>query len=226
MRADRLKRCLVYMGGLLLGLAWPVEAHSGAVAYQVQGRYRRAETAVAAVAVNGGGIGRVAELVFLRQAFGATVEASRGRRVKAGGGTRQGSWQTLGVLDGLPSSAVLAIAQDRGGDLWFGTNSGVGRYDGEWITTFTVREGLAGNKVFSMLEDRQGSLWFGTSGGLSRYDGKGFTTFTAQDGLPGNGEVGSMLEDRQGNLWFGIWGGGLSRYDGKGFTTFTTQDGL
>ena len=161
-----------------------------------------------------------------RARSGEAEEAGKGRKVQAGSGFRRGAWWTLNVTDGLLSTMVSAIAQDRGGSLWFGTSSGVSQYDGEWITTFTEYDGLGDNAVLSVLEDRHGNLWFGTEeGGVSRYDGRRIATFTTQDGLAGN-SVLSMLEDRHGNLWFGTWGGGVSWYDGRQFTTFTTEDGL
>ena len=166
----------------------------------------------------------------MRAGAGETVRAGAGNTVLAGAGFRQGLWQSLSDEDGLPSSLVLAILQDRQGDLWFGTAGGVSRYDGAQFTTFTTENGLAHNRVSSIVEDRQGNLWFGTWGGVSRYDGQHFTTFTTADGLAHN-HVNDMAEDRQGNLWFGTGslaneGAGVSRFDGSHFTTFTTADGL
>ena len=127
--------------------------------------------------------------------------------------------------DGLPSDGVWSIFQDGDGYLWFGTPSGVSRYDGKTFTTFTTEDGLMDNKVQSIFQDREGQLWFGTRrGGVSRYDGKTFTTFTTEDGL-GNNYVWSILQDGEARLWFAT-GGGVSRYDGQKFTTFTTEDGL
>ena len=50
--------------------------------------------------------------------------------MRAGDGGQQGLWQTFDVIDGLPSSSVIAICKDRQGHLWFGTGEGVSRYDG------------------------------------------------------------------------------------------------
>ena len=157
---------------------------------------------------------------------GQTTPAGPGKSVLAGGGFRLGLWQSFSVPDGLPSTLVTAILQDRQGYLWFGTQSGgVSRYDGVQFTTFTTENGLGDNVVGSIVEDRHGHLWFGTqSGGVSRYDGKEFTTFTTNDGLADD-NVRSIVEDRRGNLWFGTIAG-ASRYDGNEFTTFTTEDGL
>ena len=46
---------------------------------------------------------------------------------------------------------VLSIAEDKRGNLWFGTaGGGVSRYDGKTFTTFTTAQGLANNPVFSI----------------------------------------------------------------------------
>jgi len=130
----------------------------------------------------------------------------------------------FGIKDGLGSDHVNAIFQDRNGDLWFGTDLGVSRYDGTSWQTFTTNDGLADNRVPAILQDRKGDLWFGTWGGVSRYDGASWQTFTTNDGLAGN-HVDCILQDRDGNLWFGTRAG-LSRYDGASWQTFTTNDCL
>ena len=128
---------------------------------------------------------------------------------------------------GLDSNRVLSIAEDRAGNLWFGTRSGVSRFDGENFSGFTSADGLAGTWIQSIFVDRAGQVWFGADygGGVSRYDGEKFTTFTADDGLANNTVI-SIAEDPAGNLWFGSYGSGVSRYDRAQFTTYTTDDGL
>lgn len=128
--------------------------------------------------------------------------------------------------DGLAVDLVYCGLKDKKGNLWFGTDNGVSRYDGKSFTTFTKAQGLVYNAINCILEDRHGNLWFGTSGGgASRYDGTSFTAFSTGRGLA-NEIVNSITEDKQGNLWFGTFGGGASRYDGKTFTTITTEQGL
>jgi len=73
--------------------------------------------------------------------------------------------------------------QDKIGNLWFGSNGGVSKYDGKSFTNFTIKEGLSNNYVFSILEDKSGNLWFGTDGGgVLKYNGKSFINFTEKDG--------------------------------------------
>ncbi len=73
--------------------------------------------------------------------------------------------------DGLASNHVFTIAQTPGGALWFGTDHGVSRFDGQSWTTLTTADGLASNSVVDIVVAPDGSLWFGTSGGASHFDG-------------------------------------------------------
>ena len=176
----------------------------------------------------GAGFETAGKVDAIRYHFGLYLTpAGAGRAVLAGPGFRQGLWQSFTVQDGLTAGRINSMVQDREGNLWFGTNRGLCRYDGAQFVTFTTEDGLADNFVQSVLEDREGNLWFGTDRGLSRYDGNEFATFTTADGLAQNTlKYSSMAEDRQGNLWVGTTLGGVSRYDGHEFVTFATEDGL
>ena len=116
--------------------------------------------------------------------------------------------QYLDVDQGMNSSYVFSILEDKNGNLWFGTfGGGVSMYNGETFTHFTEKEGLSNNIVRSMLEDKNVptsvGIWFGThGGGVSMYNGKTFTHFTEKEGLSNN-IVYSILEDKNGNLWVG-----------------------
>ncbi|MSS73725.1 MAG: hypothetical protein EXS64_19890 [Candidatus Latescibacteria bacterium] len=135
--------------------------------------------------------------------FGTSNGLSRYDRAGRGSGgpSGKGTFTTFTIEDGLPSNNVSNIFQDREGNLWFGTDGGVSRYDGKMFTAFTTDDGLAGGWAQSIFQDRDGNLWFGTrSGGVSRYDGKTFQTLTRQDGLASN-VVNSIIQDRDGVLW-------------------------
>ena len=135
--------------------------------------------------------------------------------------------------DGLANGIVMDIAQDRSGNVWFGTyGGGVSRYDGETFTNFTAQDGLVDDWVISISEDNAGQLWFGTNGGsatefggVSRYDGQSFSNFSAENDLYA-GYMYDTMEDREGYLWFARYPHFLTRFDGQHFVDFTTVDGL
>jgi ligand-binding sensor domain-containing protein/serine phosphatase RsbU (regulator of sigma subunit) len=133
----------------------------------------------------------------------------------------------LDVEQGMNTSYVFSILEDRRGNLWFGTGrEGVSMYNGETFTHFSENEGLSSNYIRSILEDSHGNLWFGTYvGGVSMYNGESFTHFTEKEGLSSN-NVWSILEDSHGNFWIGTDGGGVSMYNGKTITHFTKKEGL
>ncbi|HNC42886.1 MAG TPA: two-component regulator propeller domain-containing protein, partial [Acidobacteriota bacterium] len=87
------------------------------------------------------------------------------------------------VNTGLPHNSVYCLFQDSQGYMWFGTESGVCRFDGLEYKTFTVRDGLADPVVRDIFEDRQNRLWIVTESGVSRFDGLRFTSFKAAQGF-------------------------------------------
>ncbi len=136
----------------------------------------------------------------------------------------EGAWQRFSGEDGLPGERILAIAQDRDGYLWLGTDNGAVRYDGSQFETYTRRHGLAGNQVRALHLDNAGHLWLATNRGLSRHDSSGFVSFGPEDGLADE-SVEQIFADRAGQLWF-TTPAGVSRYDGSELTSFTTEYGL
>ncbi|MBX7220683.1 MAG: GAF domain-containing protein [Blastocatellia bacterium] len=125
---------------------------------------------------------------------------------------------------GLPNNQVFCVFQDHLGYLWFGTNSGACRYDGQRFETFASQQGLVNPIVRAIFEDAKGFLWIATRGGVSRFDGKQFISYTQAEGLLDN-EVRSGIGTRDGAVWFGS-AKGLSRFDGVSFKHYGTEAGL
>jgi len=73
-------------------------------------------------------------------------------------------WGALTLFHGLPSDQVRAVAQDSEGQMWFGTDAGLARYDGRRIQTVTD-EGLRGPRTRALRVDAGGALWVGADGG-------------------------------------------------------------
>lgn len=62
--------------------------------------------------------------------------------------------------EGLPSNTVYRVMQDSRGFIWFATNSGVSRFDGQHFENFDMSNGLVDNVVFDLYEDYMGRIWF------------------------------------------------------------------
>jgi signal transduction histidine kinase/ligand-binding sensor domain-containing protein/CheY-like chemotaxis protein len=61
--------------------------------------------------------------------------------------------------DGLPSSNIKDITQDKSGRMWFATRSGIAVYDGLDWKTYHLADGLASTSYNYILEDRAGRMW-------------------------------------------------------------------
>jgi signal transduction histidine kinase/ligand-binding sensor domain-containing protein len=77
-------------------------------------------------------------------------------------------WGAVTLFHGLPSNHVRAIAQDTDGTLWFGTDSGLAKYDGRRIEKIAVEE-LASISIHALQLDNKNSLWIGTDNGAYQF---------------------------------------------------------
>ena len=65
----------------------------------------------------------------------------------------------LTVDNGLPSNHVYASLMDSDGFLWFATDRGVVRYDGNEMKVYTTKDGLPRSDVYDLKEDKKGRIW-------------------------------------------------------------------
>lgn len=134
--------------------------------------------------------------------------------------------QYLNTESGMPSAQVNTLIFDKKGTMWIGTQKGLCKYDGKFITNYTSDHGLPDESISKLFEDSKGNLWIGTQyGGLVKYDGKNIQIFNDQNGLPAN-NISGITEDSKGNIWVSMWGGGVSKFDGKFITTWDREHGL
>jgi ligand-binding sensor domain-containing protein len=99
---------------------------------------------------------------------------------------------------GLSDTFVSAICEDREGNLWVGTYSGLNRFrEGRFFNELN-NEDKPYDRVNTLFEDREGNLWVGSREGLTRLTPRRFFTYTKRQGLTHN-NVMSVLEDRSGD---------------------------
>ncbi|MET0330128.1 MAG: two-component regulator propeller domain-containing protein, partial [Dyella sp.] len=84
-------------------------------------------------------------------------------------------FRRFGLADGLPSSAINAVAQDAQGYLWFGGTGGLSRYDGVEFKSYVHQpdrpDSLGGSFIDQLVAAPDGRLWIGTGdNGLDRLD--------------------------------------------------------
>jgi ligand-binding sensor domain-containing protein/serine phosphatase RsbU (regulator of sigma subunit) len=120
----------------------------------------------------------------------------------------------FGVEQGLPQSSIACLEQDKDGNIWIGTLSGVAKYNGLKFENYSRKHGLTESRVVSSALDRNGNIWFGHwSGGLSFYDHtlKRFLDLNVI-GHSINSTIQSIKEDNSGVVWIGTQTDGLFIY--------------
>jgi signal transduction histidine kinase/ligand-binding sensor domain-containing protein/DNA-binding response OmpR family regulator len=128
-------------------------------------------------------------------------------------------------LSGAFESAIIrSIFESSKGDLWFGTESGLFRYDktnqkiSQFSTTTDSKNRIDHDIVMSVAEEPSGKIIIGTLGGvdffdpatgeISRINGRLDESETLN-----NKFVNSLFTDHDGNVWIGTEKGGVNKYN-------------
>jgi len=132
----------------------------------------------------------------------------------------------LTVADGLPSSRINGIAEDRSGYLWIASSDGLVRHDGVDFRTWRVEQGLHDNFVWAVHVDARNRVWFGThQAGLGMFDAQRrqfhYYDRTNTPAMASE-DVWSVTSTPDGAIWFGTADAGLYRIaaDGKPVARF------
>lgn len=129
------------------------------------------------------------------------------------------------ATSGLPDDFVNGgVAIDQNNNKWFGTGSGVAKFDDVNWTVYTTADGLIDNFTTCIAVDINNNVWVGTNSGLSKFNGSTWTNYTTADGLPIDA-INDIKGDSNGNVWLATYAG-LSKFNGTTFTNYTIADGL
>jgi two-component system, sensor histidine kinase and response regulator len=129
-----------------------------------------------------------------------------------------------GNIFNLSSTTII---QDRNGNLWFGTQSGLSKYDQASGTFTNYRHdaddpfSISDNNIYSVFEDSDGLIWVGTKDhGVNSFnqDTDRFTRYMHDPENPDSFPediIRSVLQDKKGDIWFATLDNGLIRRNQK-----------
>ena len=138
------------------------------------------------------------------------------------------SFHKLDIYSGLSNNQVRAVLKDKNGFMWFGTMSGLNRYDGYSFKLFrnTLNDTSAGfnNAVDALYELPDDKIWLKSIGGgscvfnfrLEKFEGN-VNAYLQSLGLP-PGNVSNIIKGDAGRYWFVYEGTGLFLYSSTGKT--------
>ena len=138
------------------------------------------------------------------------------------------SWMKEGP--GQANDAVTALFEDREGDVWAGSSSGIERIRDSVFVTYSPAEGMPAESNGPVYTDRDGRFWFAPQqGGLWRLS-DGALERVSEAGL--NGDIVYAMAGGREGIWIGRQHGGLTLLrttEHSGIAapkTFTIRDGL
>jgi ligand-binding sensor domain-containing protein len=112
----------------------------------------------------------------------------------------------------LSDDIILALAEDRDGNLWIGSEGGgVCKLAGELIVCITKTEGLPGQSVTQVIEDRQGRIYASVRNG-------GLVAISAERAVPiprsqsPTFRTNYFFQDGRGVWWIGASNGAWFRF--------------
>lgn len=136
--------------------------------------------------------------------------------------TQPYQFSRIDIGQGLSNSQINAILKDRKGFMWFGTMSGLNRFDGYHFTVFRHNfhdsTTMGDDYIVRMHEGPDNTLWVENRSGLNvfnalteKFDRNG-TAWLARYALP-PATVMNIQQDSRGRYWFIMAQAGLYKYD-------------
>lgn len=138
-----------------------------------------------------------------------------------------------GKSEGLPVSTAAALAEDASGNLWFGNERTVVRWNGGSSRTFSP-QALKGNHadgVVAIAGAPDGSVWLGFAVrgpgvGLQKVVNDALKPFVSPELDSSTLIVNALLLDRHNSLWIGTERRGIYRIRGRTVDHFGSAEGL
>jgi signal transduction histidine kinase/streptogramin lyase len=129
----------------------------------------------------------------------------------------------ISVEDGLSGVQVNDIFEDREGNIWVSTASGLDEFRRLSISSFGLKEGVASDESDSILARKNGEVWIGGLHGLTIISHESVRRIQRASGLPDE-QVTSMFEASDGTVWLGV-GDRLAHYSNGVFLIAHRESG-
>ncbi|MBI9010659.1 MAG: diguanylate cyclase [Clostridiales bacterium] len=124
------------------------------------------------------------------------------------------TFEWLDRESGISNMSISSIFQDKYGFIWFGTQGGLNRYDGNEVITFRNnpfdKKSLENNLIQTMYYDESAhEIWLGTYQGVSHFviESESFTNYTVESIGLSDTVVTAIEKNADGNMWFGTLNG-------------------
>lgn len=118
--------------------------------------------------------------------------------------------------DGLSSSSINKIIQDKTGYIWLATDKGLDKFDGDNFKEYSIRNtgnnGITDILITSIIEDRSGVIWVATHSGICSYrlDTEQFQRYIVRGtNQPLDCHITDIAEDRLGQILIATSGSGV-----------------
>ena len=108
----------------------------------------------------------------------------------------------------ISGKGIFCMAEDKQGNLWFGTfSTGIDKFDPKTgrFTNYSAKDGLPGNTIKSILFDNENNLWLASDKGLAVFNPvtKAIRVFDKTNGLLNKTLHSWALKTKDGEMFFG-----------------------
>jgi ligand-binding sensor domain-containing protein len=107
--------------------------------------------------------------------------------------------KTYTTKDGLSSSYVWSVKEDKLGYLWIGTPNGLNRFDGKNFINYGITDGLPDARTGAGYMDSHFRLWVNTVRGVTELKGDKFVTYPLSDSPKIRSSA--VIETKKAKLW-------------------------
>ncbi|WP_372938548.1 two-component regulator propeller domain-containing protein, partial [Seonamhaeicola sp.] len=130
--------------------------------------------------------------------------------------SKQIAFRELTVEHGLSQNSVVSIAQDSTGFMWFATQDGLNKYDGNQFKYYPFQFEDVTRSTYSKLGkiyiDRQDNVWIVVNSGILYKLNKLSDKFELVKNIQ---NVSTIIQDTNNNYFIGTYGSGLYHFNDK-----------